>query len=57
MADETITLTLSRRDAYYAVEHLRLVADADQARDGTHAAARMSTRFVAEQIEKALATD
>lgn len=48
----SVTITLSQRDAEFAIDHLRFLADREVATEPDHAAANLSARWLADQIEK-----
>lgn len=52
----SVRLELSVRDAQFAVEHLRFLVERDDPTTADHAAATLSTRWLADQIETAMAS-
>lgn len=54
---ETVSVTMTLRDARFVVEHLRFLAEHDDSRAVDHAKARLSARWVAARIEQSLPTE
>jgi hypothetical protein len=51
-ADDTVQLNMSTMDAKFAIKHLRFLVDREDATTPDHAAANLSARWLADQIEE-----